>query len=134
MTTIIEKVKALNFPSGEYVVVGSGTLEALGIRHASDLDIAVTPKLLMQLRATGEWEEEERYGKVFLKGEGLEIIPELSWSEYSTTTDEAITSALLIDGISFMNLTELKKFKKALGREKDFADIALIDQYLIDHA
>jgi len=32
---IIEKAKKLNFPSGEYVIVGSGILEALGIRHGN---------------------------------------------------------------------------------------------------
>lgn len=118
---------------GEYVIVGSGPLAALGIREANDIDVAVTPKLLAELRATGEWEEVEKYGKIFLKKEGVDIIPQLSWEEYPTTTEEAIASAMMIDGISFMNLHELKKFKTALGREKDFADIARIDAYLTEH-
>ena len=63
----------------------------------------------------------------------MDIIPRLSWSEYSTSSGEAIASAMIIDGIYFMNLKELKKFKKALGREKDFADIKLIDEYLKKH-
>ena len=42
---IIEKAKKLNFPAGEYVIVGSGTLDALGIRQANDLDVAVLPEL-----------------------------------------------------------------------------------------
>lgn len=128
---IIEQVKKLNFPSGEYVVVGSGILDALGIRKAGDVDIAVIPGLLSRLRTTGEWEEEMRYGKLFLKGDNIDIIPELNWSEYPTTTAEAIASAEIIDGVPFMNLNELKKFKTALGRTKDFDDIALIDAYLI---
>ncbi|MFA6519765.1 MAG: hypothetical protein WCT41_03000 [Candidatus Paceibacterota bacterium] len=130
---IIEKAKELNFPPGEYVIVGSGPLEALDIRQAGDIDIAVLPELFERLRATGEWEEEERYGKIFLKKEKVDIIPKLSWSEYPTTTEEAIASAMVIDGIYFMNLDELKKFKKALGREKDFADIARIDAYQQKH-
>jgi len=131
---IIEKAKELNFPEGEYIIVGSGPLEALGIRHASDIDIAVTPKLLERLRATGDWEEEVKYGKTFLKKEKIDIIPQLSWDEYPTSTEEAIDSAMIIDGIYFMNLKELRKFKEALGREKDFADIALIDAYLEEHS
>lgn len=39
---IFEKVKELNLPSGKYVVVGSGILDAMGIRPASDVDIAAT--------------------------------------------------------------------------------------------
>ncbi|MFZ3043817.1 MAG: hypothetical protein WA058_01775 [Minisyncoccia bacterium] len=127
---IIDKAKELNLPAGEYVIVGSGPLDALGIRTAGDLDIAVTPKLFVQLQATGEWEEEERYGKLFLMREGIDIIPQLSWEAYPTTTAEAIASAMILDGIYLMNLEELKKFKTAMGREKDFADIARIDAYL----
>ena len=130
---IIEKVRELNFPPGEYVVVGSGSLEALGIRPARDMDIAVLPELFARLQATGAWEKEVRYGKTFLKKEGIDIIPKLSWSDYPTSTEEAIASAMIIDGIYFMNLKELRKFKEALGREKDFADIALIDAYLKKH-
>ena len=130
---IIEKIKKLNLTMGEYVIIGSGILDALGIRKANDIDISALPQLYSRLRATGEWNEEERYGKIFLKRNGIEINPQLSWSAYPTSTEEAISSAMIIDGIPFMNLKELRKFKKALGRDKDFADIILIDEYLREH-
>jgi len=126
---IIERIKRLNLPMGKYVVVGSGTLEALGIRPANDIDIAVTPDLFKILQKTGGWEEEERYSKIFLKQDGIDVIPQLSWSDYPITTEMAIASALLINGVPFMNLEELKCFKLALGRQKDMADIALIENY-----
>ena len=126
---ITERIKKLRLPLGQYVIVGSGILEALGIRSANDVDIAVTPELFKKLQTSGVWEEEERYGKLFLKQEGIDIIPQLSWSDYPTTTAEAITSALVIEDIPFMNLEELKRFKSALGREKDRVDIALIETY-----
>lgn len=126
---IVERVKKFNLPLGEYVIVGSGTLEALKIRSANDVDMAVTPRLFEILLATGEWEKEERYGKIFLTRSGVDVIPSLDWSEYPTTTKEAIESALIIDGVPFMNLEELKKFKLALGRDKDKADIILIENY-----
>ncbi|MCH8889400.1 hypothetical protein IID26_03185 [Patescibacteria group bacterium] len=127
---IIDEIKKLQFPLGQYVVVGSGTMAALGIREARDIDIAVISKLYDFLCATGKWEKEEYHGKILLKQGKVEIIPQLNWNEYATTTEEAITSAILIDNIHFMNLKELKKFKLALGRKKDFEDIKLIDQYL----
>jgi hypothetical protein len=126
---IVERIKKLNLPVGHYVVVGSGVMDALGMRRAHDIDIAVTPELFKTLRTSGAWEEEERHGKIFLKQDGIDIIPELSWPEYPTTTEEAIASALIIDDVPFMNLEELKKFKTALGREKDKAAIALIENY-----
>jgi hypothetical protein len=126
---IVEKVKRLDLPLGKYVVIGSGILEALGIRSAKDIDIAVTPDLYQALRATGAWSEEERYGKIFLGKDDVDINPRLSWADYPTSTEEAIVSATIIGGIPFMNLDELKRFKLALGKEKDKADVALIEEY-----
>ena len=63
MKPIIDKIKELNFPSGEYVVVGSGILSALGIRESNDIDIAVLPKLHRELVANEEWKKDERYRK-----------------------------------------------------------------------
>ncbi len=130
MKNIIERIKGLNFPADQYVVVGSGLLDALGIRKAADIDIAVLPDLHKKLCEDSDYEKYEKYGKVFLKKEDVDIIPSLSWSEYPTTTEEAIRSAMIIDNIPFMNPQELKKFKQALGRDKDIKDIRLIDDYL----
>lgn len=127
---IIQEIKELNFPSHKYVVVGSGILDILGIRTASDIDIAVTSDLHKKLREIGKWKEEERYGHIFLKKDVFEIIPQLDWVDYKTTTEEANKSALFIEGVPFMNLDELIKFKIALGREKDFKGIELIKNYL----
>lgn len=129
---IIQKIKELNFPQGQYVVVGSGILDVLGIRKATDIDIAVTKELHQKLKESGEWEEHKRYEliRVFLKKDVYEIIPQLNWEDYDTTTEEAISSATIIEDIPFMNLNELIKFKTALGREKDFKDIELIKEYL----
>ena len=127
---IIEEVKKLALPLGHYVIIGSGIMAALGLREANDIDIAVTPELHAALRARGEYEEEERYGKIFLKRARVEINPRLNWDEYQTTTEEAIASASIIRGVPFMNLKELVRFKKALGREKDFKDIELIEKFM----
>lgn len=127
---IFEKLKELNLPFGKYVVVSSGTLDALGIRPASDIDIAVTKDLHEELKKDGMWRKEEHYGKVFLQKDVFSIIPQLNWEKYETTTEQAIASALVINGLPFMNLEELLKFKKALNREKDMKDIKLLEEML----
>ncbi len=133
MTNIISTVKSLNFPLGQYVVVASGIMEALGIRNSSDIDIAVTLELHTRLSETNDWKKEIKYNKVFLQKDKIEIIPSLDWDKFPIKTEEAIAKAMVIDGVAFMNLEMLKKFKFALGREKDFADIKLIDDYIADH-
>lgn len=127
---IIQKIKELNLLKDQYVVVGSGIMNVLGIRESNDIDIAVTKELHKKLRESGEWEENERYNRIFLNKDIYEIIPQLNWENYDTTTEEAISSATIIDDIPFMNLDELIKFKTAMGREKDFKDIELIKEYM----
>lgn len=128
---IVEKIKSLNFPADQYVIIGSGIMDALGIRKASDVDISVTEKLFEELRKTGDWKEIIKYiDRPFLKKDVFEINQKLDWNDYYTTTEEAIASAQIIDGIPFMNLLELCEFKKTMGREKDFNDIKLIKEYI----
>ena len=86
---IFKKLKELNFPLGEYVLVGSGPLAARGIRKASDLDIAVTDELWQELINSGNYKIEERYGRVFLaekNSDDVDIIKQLDWDAYSTTS------------------------------------------------
>ncbi len=127
---IIKKIKVLDFPLGEYVVIGSGILAVLGLRPARDIDIAVSPVLRDKLRSSGDWKEKIRWGKLFLSQKSVEIVTQLDWDKYPTKVEEAIVSATIIDGIPFLNLEETILFKKALGRKKDLKDISLIDQYL----
>ncbi len=130
--TIFERVKKLNFSTGEYVVIGAGILEALGIRNTNDVDIIVAPKLFEKLRESKKYKEEIRWGKIFLIGDEIEIGTKLDWENYSTTIEEAIDTATIIDEVPFLNIEETIKFKKAMDREKDFKDVELIEEYLKD--
>lgn len=127
---IYNKLKELNYPIGHYVIVGSGIMAALGIREARDLDIAVDSELLELLRKSNKYKEEIRFDKLFLITDDVEIISQLNWEDYATTVSEAIRSAKVINGFPFLNTDETIKFKKALGREKDYIDIKLIEDYL----
>lgn len=130
---IFKKLKELNFPLGEYVLVGSGPLAARELREASDLDIAVTDKLWQQLFDSGNYKTEERYGRLFLAepdSEDVDIIKQLDWEAYPTTVEEAIASADIIQDFPFLSIPETIKFKTALGREKDFRDIKMLEDYL----
>jgi len=127
---IFKKLKELNLPLGEYVLVGSGPLAARGIREANDLDIAVTDKLWQKLLISGKYQKTERYGRIFLEADGIDIIKHLSWEKYPTTVENSIQTADIIQGYPFLNIEETIKFKQAMGREKDFQDIKLLKEYL----
>src|SRR3990167_8238356 len=105
--SISDRVKQLNFPFGQYVVVG-GAMEAFGIRKAKDIDIVVTPALFKELRKNG-WKdcdciwcqrEIERGGtRRMLKGDNVDILSEYSCGDaYHANTDELIKNAAVIEG------------------------------------
>jgi hypothetical protein len=130
---IYKKLKELNFPSGEYVVVG-GSMEAHGIRKAHDLDILVTPNLYLKLQDEGftqsRQERDLRTSRLLLDKDDVQVLPNFMLGNYIGDTKKLIRTADIINGFPFIKLRELMKFKKELGRPKDIEDIKLIKNYL----
>ena len=133
---IFEDVKKLNLPLGEYVVVGSGPMAARGIREYKDIDVLVTENLYKKLLNQG-WKKVEINGVNgkfdVLKNGKFEVDKRLWCANYKPDTNQIIKNADLINGVSFMTLLELIKFKTALGREKDLKDIELIKNHLKEY-
>lgn len=134
--TIFERIKKLNLPNNEYVVVG-GAMEAHGIRNARDIDIVVTKKLFNELSKARKWDkyvvyQEYSYGiKKIMHSDELDVISHYSFEDkYYCPIEELITGADVIEGISFVSLHELLKWKKACAREKDLKDVILIEDFL----
>ncbi len=133
MTDIFSKLKELNFPDGEYVVVG-GAMEAHGIRKANDLDILVTPNLYKKLFKQG-WKQCKcdqclETSRLMLQKDHIDVVPNYMFGNYIGDTNKLIKEADIINGYPFIKLTEFIKFKKELGRIKDFEDIKLMKRYL----
>lgn len=127
--SIFEDVKKLNLPKGKYAVVGSGVMSAHDIRSHNDVDLIVTKDLFKVLKNSG-WCDVSNRNSV-LKKDNYEIDSDFKYGEYHPDHEELIRDAEIIEGVPFIRLDELIKFKKALGRDKDKKDIDLIEQYLI---
>lgn len=130
---IFKRLKEINLPQGEYVVVG-GAITAHNIRESRDLDILVTPKLYQELQKQGykacTCKQCLETSRIMLKKDDVDILPNLMFGNYIGDTKELIANADIIKGFSFIKLTELIQFKRELGRDKDFADIKLIEEFL----
>lgn len=128
---ICDQVKSLNLPLGQYVVVGGGVLAAHGIRDFKAIDILITEELFDELKKNGWTVKVTSWGSNNLVNGIVEAGPGIvSCKNYEPDITKVIKEADIINGIPFMDLHELMKFKKALGREKDLVDIALIKNYL----
>lgn len=127
MSFVLEQVNALDLPRDEVIVIGSGILDALGLRTANDLDIVVSPSLFETLKSTGTYKVEERYGSEMLSDGNLEV-----WQDWKSdaTFDVLKTSAYEVKGIAFASPEIFFKRKNERGLPKDLADVVLLEEYL----
>ncbi len=125
----VEMVQRLGLPQGSYVIIGGGVLEALGLRETNDVDLVVSKELYQQYRAKGWREYVQDDGKRVLSRNGYQLMMVYMGEKLS----QLRTGSFEIDGVSFMSLEKLVVSKKRLGRPKDLADIALIQQHISKH-
>lgn len=129
MSNIFDEVKNLNFPPGQYAVIGGGVMSAHGIRNYGDIDLIVNRDLFEKLKKQG-WTPVQGKKNV-LKNGNYEVDADYKYGAYQPDHEELIRNAEIIEGVAFIRLNELIKFKRALGRDKDKKDVELIEQYLI---
>ncbi|MQA02130.1 MAG: hypothetical protein GEV07_05185 [Streptosporangiales bacterium] len=129
-TQLLDVVRALDLPAGQYVVFGSGPLVVRGLREGRDVDLVVTPELYERLRDTGWTVVAKDDGGELLQHGDVEAMTRLEFPGYHRDPRTLIAGAEHIDGVPFTPLAELRTFKTALGRPKDQVDLDLIDAAL----
>ncbi len=126
----IQRVKELNFPLDQFVVIGSGLLDVCGLRTADDIDLVASGALYEILKQSGDYKESTMHDESYLFSDKLEIWQ--TWGlEYDYQTIKS--SAITIDDVSFINPELLIVKKRELGRDKDFADIKLLEKYKYEY-
>jgi hypothetical protein len=127
---LIAKIKEQNFPQGSYVVFGSGPLAAARIRDTNDIDLVVSGRLYDFLKEKGWHEKELANGIHSLEHESFEVVRTWKIGSYHPRLENLLTSAEVVNGVPFVNLQEVRIWKKVMGRPKDWRDIELIDRYM----
>ncbi|MDB5165391.1 MAG: hypothetical protein JWM00_281 [Candidatus Saccharibacteria bacterium] len=125
--SILTRIQALGLPADQIIVIGSGLLDAYGLRQANDIDLVVTAELFAKLSASGSYEEGVKYGEPYLTRGDLEVW--LSWGEGKDFV-HLNQKAETIQGIMFVNPQFLIEQKRERGTEKDANDIKLLEEYL----
>jgi hypothetical protein len=122
----IEELKKLNLPTDQFAIFGSGPLAIRKLRESYDLDIVVKSEL---------WEELIKKYKPkkdnLIKIGSIEIYKD--WLPWFSNVNKLIDDADVIDGLRFVKLKYVLKWKKVMNREKDRKDIKLIEEYLGKH-
>lgn len=81
---IIERFRTLKLPTDECIVIGSGLLDAWGLRSSDDIDLVVTPHLFEKLQTSGHYTHGTKEDEPFLEKDDCEIW--MTWGkEYDFT-------------------------------------------------
>ena len=116
---IIAKVKALNLPKKSYVVFGSCSMAALGIREAQDIDMLVSKTVFDMLKRAGWQEVDKGQEDKPLTHDVFEVHDNWNFSSYSLTLEQLLATANIIDGVPFASIEEVRKWKVASARPKE---------------
>lgn len=131
--TFADKVKALNLPLDQIIVIGSGILDQLEIRPASDIDLAVSSDLMKKLsEESSDWikkfDDNQRF--YFIKDDGsAEVWDGWEFDGQVVSYDGLLDYVVEYDGVRFVNLEFLSRWKKWRSLEKDTQDVKLIDEW-----
>jgi len=125
---LLKGLKKLNLPDRKYIIYGSGPLGIRGIRDIHDLDVVVSDDLYKKLLKKYPEKEIDDGKKKKIKLGEIELFP----ASYSFIKDikKIMNRADVINGFRFVNLEDLLKWKRKMGRKKDFEDIQSIKDYL----
>lgn len=131
--TFADKVKALDLPLDQIIVIGSGILDQLGIRPAVDIDLAVSYDLMKKLsEESSDWikkfDDNQRF--YFIKDDGsAEVWDGWEFDGQVVSYDGLLDYVVEYDGVRFVNLEFLSRWKKWRSLEKDTQDVKLIDEW-----
>jgi hypothetical protein len=125
---LLEELKKLNLPKGKFAIFGSGPMAVKGLKEPHDLDVIVTEDVFEDLKSRSNFETKIIKDFEYLEKDGIEFLKE--WDPVEWNVERLINEAEMIDGLPFVKLDEILKWKKFENREKDQKDIKLIEEYL----
>lgn len=127
---IIDRVKTLNLPEGTYVVFGSCPLALAGIREAKDIDLLVSKEIFEQLKTSGWKTIDKGPEDKPITSDVFEAHHNWEFEGYKSTLAQLLETASIADGIPFVSLEEVRKWKAASDNPKHLADVKQIDSFL----
>lgn len=135
-TELFKQVKLLNLPIGEYAIFGSGPMGIRNLREMHDVDLIISEKIYEEYKDKKGWERRdiqennECYQGLVNHSMNIEM-----WKDWYVdwSVEKLIKDAEIIDGMSFVRIETLLKWKKLMAREKDLKDAEIIEKYLIEN-
>ena len=117
--SMLHRLEELSFPKTEYLVITGGAMVLYGFRpQTHDIDLGCTTALADKLEREGYPVSRTADGcRKIAYADDVEIFE--NWLEGTVE---------LVDGVPVVSVDGLIEMKRKLGREKDLADIALMEK------
>ena len=123
---LLNLVDSLHLPTGEYYILGGGSLVVCGLREkTADLDLSVSYSLFEVLKKKYNLTDKDKNDCGFYKiNDKIEIVP-------NNKSDFTMQN---IDGYYIESLSRILNFKKSRNLPKDQNDIKNIENYLLNNS
>ena len=134
---LMDRLHSLALPPGDYAVFGSGPLIVRGIIEATnDLDVISRGAAWDRARHLGDVAYLEEHDVEVVSFDDGAITVGTSWAYGEFDIDRLIDPAETIDGLPFVRLEHVVRYKEAAARPKDLAHLAALANYqdASDHA
>lgn len=134
--TFAERVKELGLPLDQIIIIGSGILDQLGIRQSTDIDVATGRAVLEEIARSNGWAKklDKNQRRYLVKCDGsVEVWDGWEIDGRVVEYDKLLDYAVEYDGVKFVSLDFLRRWKNWRGREKDIQDVKLIDEWRVKH-
>ena len=127
---LLDRLRSLRLPRGDYAVFGSGPLVVRGIIPASgDLDVLARGAAWSRARELGPLVALPQYGVEIVELCGGGITVGTRWGIGTFDADALIDGAELIGGLPFVRLEHVRRYKQIAQRPKDLAHVAALDAW-----
>ena len=126
---LLDRLRSIALPAGDYAVFGSGPLIVRGIIEATnDLDVISRGAAWDRARELGDLVYLAEHDVEVVSFDGGAITVGRSWAYGVFDIDHLIDTAEIIDGLPFVRLEHVVRYKEAAARPKDQRHLrALID-------
>jgi len=128
---VIEKIKQTGLDLSGLAVFGSGPICIRGWRDFNDIDLVVRPEVFEAAKKIpGAIVGEALRGgeEIKLVADGVKIELYDHWGPGVWDVEELLRTADDFDGVKFVSLENVLKWKRLLGRDKDQSDVELVMQ------
>lgn len=124
-------LKSYDLPVNDFAIFGSGPIVVRGLRpFGADIDVIARGEAFQKAKELGVEKEAKRGGqKISLSDGSIEVYEK--WGPGEWEVDDLIDNADEIEGIRYVKLDQVKKWKQMVNRPKDERDIALINEFLV---